>query len=89
VQPVILSRPKFGFSPAANEAFLQGLLNFPPVAPGNLIESLPDQSDIAFAEVALAAPELLLVTGNRKHFIAAERFGLVVINPATALRMLG
>lgn len=84
----VLSRPKFGFSPGAIEGYLFVLLSFPPASPGDLKVSLPDPDDVALAEVALATPDRILVTGNRRHFSAVEKLGLRVINPTAALEVL-
>lgn len=45
------------------------------------VNALPDDSDAAFAEVALSAG-VPLVTGNVRHFPAAKLTGLKVMTPA-------
>ena len=84
----VLSRPKFGFSPEAVDGFLFVLLSFPPISAGDLKVSLADPDDVPFAEVALATPDRILVTGNRRHFSDMEKLGLKVISPTTALEIL-
>ena len=48
---------------------------------------LPDESDLPFLEVALAA-EAVLVTGNTRHFPAKARKGVRVVSPAEFLELL-
>jgi len=80
----VLYRPKFGFSAEAVEGLLSALLSFPPTSSGDLKVSLADPSAIPFAEVALATPDRVLVTGNRRHFAGTERLGLKVMSPTVA-----
>ena len=51
----------------------------------SLISNLPDQSDEAFLEVALAAQAACLITDNLKHFPPSCRQGMRVASPAEFL----
>ncbi len=46
---------------------------------------LPDPSDRPFLEVAVEARVAALITGNLKHYPAAERHGIAVVSPAEFL----
>ena len=48
---------------------------------------LPDESDLPFLEVALAA-DAVLVTGNIRHFPAKARKGARIVSPAEFLELL-
>jgi len=79
----VLSRPRFGFGPAAVDSLVtfftsEGLAVIPPPAPLHL----PDESDRPFAEVALAAGAWL-VTGNLKHFPGLDR----AVSPTAFLKI--
>ena len=49
--------------------------------------ALPDESDLPFLEVAVAA-EAVLVTGNARHFPAKACKGTRVVSPAEFLELL-
>jgi putative PIN family toxin of toxin-antitoxin system len=51
------------------------------------VKDLPDESDAAFAEVALTAG-VPLVTGNARHFPPAKVAGLKVMTPAEFVETL-
>jgi len=46
----------------------------------------PDEDDRVFAEVAVAASAAALITGNTRHFRAAEALTIRVMTPAEFLR---
>lgn len=78
----VLARPKFGFDPALIDILLReieedGLL-FTAVP---LPERLPDPDDEPFLELASAA-QVILVTGNKKHFPPSVRGKVKVMSPA-------
>lgn len=50
---------------------------------------LPDPSDEAVLELAVAAGGVPVVTWNGKHFRGAERFGVAVLTPLALLRDIG
>ena len=47
--------------------------------------TLPDQNDLAFAEIAIAGRADALVTGNAKHFSGIKKYSLKVVSPANFL----
>jgi uncharacterized protein len=55
------------------------------VIPTRHVINLPDSSDAPFIEVALES-ELLLVTGNTKHFPEKERQGVIVEAPGEFIK---
>jgi uncharacterized protein len=78
----VLSRPVFGFAPAAMDAVLaqieeDGLPLTPPPVPF----VWPDPSDAPFWEVAVAAGAKFLLTGNKRHF-PKRKAGPCVVSPA-------
>ena len=79
----VLLRPKFPFSEEAVEALLNHI-----AASGIIVagmpsrHELPDRSDEPFLEVALAADDVTLVTGNVKHYPKSKRQGVLVMSPA-------
>jgi putative PIN family toxin of toxin-antitoxin system len=86
----VLSRSRFGFDPEDVTTLLDyfqkdGLSIIAP--PLNI--SLPDEDDLPFVEVALAA-QAPLVTGNQKHFpiTVVGSFALQVFTPADFLKTL-
>lgn len=65
----VLSRPVFGFAPAAVDAFLTQIEeDGVPVTPAPVSIQWPDPTDAPFWETALAAGAEVLITGNRRHF---------------------
>ena len=85
----VLARSKFGLDAeqvtvllAFLEAAGQSVLA-PPLA-----LSLPDPSDEAFVEVAIAAGTDFLVTGNLKHFPAERLQGVKAVAPKALFDML-
>ena len=85
----VLSRPYWRF-PEGQIGHLENFLR----AYGVLVEApsldfaLTDPDDIPFAEVALATPDRVIVTGNRRHFAPAEKLGVKVLSPAVAVELL-
>lgn len=82
----VLARPRFRLDRADVEAVLD-YFRFKGewVSPAPIMDSLPDENDRPFIEVALAV-RVPLVTGNRKHFPPVG--GLVVVGPSEALSLL-
>ena len=78
----VLARSKFGFDADQVAVLLEFLeaTGQPVVAPP-LALSLPDPSDEAFVEVAIASAADFLVTGNLKHFPAPNLRGVRAIAP--------
>jgi putative PIN family toxin of toxin-antitoxin system len=54
----------------------------------HFIHGLPDELDAPFLEVARQA-ELVLVTGNMRHYPADLRCGVAVLSPAEFMRLPG
>lgn len=82
----VLNRGEFKFSAQATGMFLGSLLEeaqqvFPTPVPGRF----PDDSDRAFVEVALGGQAEALITGNVRHFRAAESRGVAVKPPGEFL----
>ena len=84
----VLSRRKFGFSPAAVDEFVAALLRFPPTATLAAMRSLPDPDDEPFLAVALATPDRVLVTGNIRDYPAAVSEGITLLTPRAAYTLL-
>ncbi len=84
----VLARPEFGFPPREVEAVLT-FLGMPAhrVDPPPRTESLPDESDRPFLEVARGAADVL-VTGNVRHFPISARGGLAVLTPRELVAQL-
>ena len=79
----VLNRPKFPFNKKMVEALIiqiesEGLL----VSAEPLSRNLPDSDDEAFLEVALASPDTVIVTGNRRHFPPELCDPIKVLTPA-------
>jgi putative PIN family toxin of toxin-antitoxin system len=84
----VLSRPEFGFSGSHIETVLSSIQeDGRPVTGRPLPVALPDPSDEPFLEVAIAA-NLILVTGNLRHFPARSRSGALVLAPRSFLELL-
>ena len=84
----VLRRPKFGFENAEIKAILalieaEGVV----VAAVPLPERLPDPDDEPFLEVARAAADVILVTGNKRHFVLPGGAGVPVLNPSEFLAL--
>lgn len=81
----VLSRPKFKFPQEVITSLIAYMkqygLNSERVP---FEESMPDESDRVFYEVALSRDEAYLVTGNQKHFPATP----IVVTPAEMLDIL-
>lgn len=79
----VLTRGKFSFSSRLVKEFLESLLaEAQEVLCEPLPGRLPDESDRAFIETAVAGRAGVLVTGNLKHFRIARKFGIVVKSPS-------
>jgi len=84
----VLCRPDIRkyFSNADRESIVAYLSkNSEFVIPTRQVLNLPDPSDAPFPEAALEA-ELLLVTGNTKHFPEKERQGVIVEAPGEFIK---
>ena len=84
----VLLRERFGFEPLAVEALLQyvDLVGMKVVAsPLAEQKAAPDPEDLMFLEVALAGQADAVITGNVRHFPAAIRHGIRVVEPAAFL----
>ena len=82
----VLARPKFGIFPSERHALLLKLhASGLKIAPKKILVDLPDEDDRPFIEVALGAPEPVVVTRNRKDFEPAEKLGLRIFVPEEAL----
>jgi putative PIN family toxin of toxin-antitoxin system len=83
----VLRRPKFGLDAADVSDFLDLLeAESERVAATPFGSKLPDESDRAFLEVALAAGAESLVTGNVRHFRLPNVGRLSVDSPAEFVR---
>ena len=85
----VLARPRLGIAEAQREAFLAVLaLHDLVVAQPWVGARPPDPDDLMFLEVALAAEDRILVTGNARHFPRAVRGSVRVLSPVQALERL-
>ena len=83
----VLRRPKFGFGSTDVSDFLDFLESQGErVVAIPLPSGLPDESDRAFLEVALAGRAESLVTGNIRHFRVAHGGRLPIESPAEFVR---
>ena len=81
----VLNRPKFHFSKALIEQYLEIFVERGLRAQRILSkESFPDPKDIVFYEVALSKDDAFLVTGNTKHFPNTP----IVVTPAEMMDIL-
>ncbi|MDO4512042.1 MAG: putative toxin-antitoxin system toxin component, PIN family [Bacteroidales bacterium] len=81
----VLARPKFKFPSELQDALIQCIVDSgidSTRTPYN--ETMPDESDRVFYEVALSKDESYLVTGNLKHFPKTP----IVVTPAEMLAIL-
>jgi len=79
---MVLSRPKFGFDGNLVEALtaqLHALAENVTVSSARL--ALPDEGDVKFVEVALAARADCIITGNARHFPVTACQGVSVLTP--------
>lgn len=82
-----LSRPKFRIDPARLDAFLAIMVHQVHVsAPTVKGLSASEPEDTVFLEVAAASTNLILVTGNLKHYPKSGRGTVRVFIPADAAR---
>jgi len=80
----VLRRPAFGFVLTDVNALIDHIMlvgHHTSAAPLNP-KSLPDPSDLPFAEVAVSASVDVLVTGNRGHFGFLQEYGVPVASPS-------
>ncbi|HSH37309.1 MAG TPA: putative toxin-antitoxin system toxin component, PIN family [Chthoniobacterales bacterium] len=85
----VLARPKFAIPDDLREAILGELKNQDAVvAVGRTGRALPDPDDLPFLEAAYQATDQVLGTGNRKHYPARLRRGVLVLTPADAWQRL-
>lgn len=87
----VLRRPVFGFDPKSVDALIDHIslvghhISAAPLNP----KSLPDPSDLPFAEVAVSAHADVLVTGNSRHFEFLDEFGVPVASPSEFMDIIG
>lgn len=80
-----LSRPKFKFDREIRELLVERIVFLGEDADRTAYsESLPDEDDRVFYEVALSTEDAYLVTGNLKHFPKTP----IVVTPAQMLDIL-
>lgn len=78
----VLKRPKFRFAEDEIDALVDFIaVRGKTVAPSPLPKPLPDPDDEPFLEVAIAGSAACLVTGNRVHFPAGRRQGVMILSP--------
>jgi putative PIN family toxin of toxin-antitoxin system len=78
----VLQRPTFSFDQDKTAALLEYIIHSgQTVAPSPLMDALPDPDDAAFLETAIASGAFCLVTGNRDHYPARFRQGVLVLSP--------
>ena len=81
----VLSRPKFNFDKEMRELLVERIVFLGEDADITAYpESLPDEDDRVFYEVALSTDNAYLVTGNLKHFPKTP----IVVTPAQMLDIL-
>ena len=81
----VLSRPKFKFDKEIRELLVERIAFLGEDADRTAYpESLPDEDDRVFYEVALGTDDAYLVTGNLKHFPKTP----IVVTPAQMLDIL-
>lgn len=85
----VAGRPKLNIAPHESELILKQLESFAEkvTAPPAGI-SLPDETDVKFVEVALAAGADCVVTGNGRHFPAKACRKVRILTPAQFLTRL-
>jgi putative PIN family toxin of toxin-antitoxin system len=52
------------------------------------IDLLPDPDDLPFVEVAISGKAEALITGNLKHFIGLDNYGITILSPARLIEQL-
>ena len=85
----VLSRPKLHLDPNEVELVLHqlaGVAEWVSAPPAGI--HLPDETDVKFVEVALAAAGNCVVTGNARHFPAKACRGVRILTPAQFLARL-
>jgi putative PIN family toxin of toxin-antitoxin system len=82
----VLARAEFGFDPSDVQHFLSVLNHAEHVVGVPIPLTFPDAGDLPFIEVAVAAAVDAIVTGNVRHFRAAE--GKLAIDVVTPRRFL-
>jgi|WetSurMetagenome_2_1015567.scaffolds.fasta_scaffold33548_4 uncharacterized protein len=79
---LVLRRNKFSFPPEDIDAILETIRSIGTrVVPFHSTISLPDDKDRCFIECALAAPEKIIITGNKKHFPLSAINDVKVLSP--------
>lgn len=82
----VLRRPKFGFSPARVNAFLERVRQTAKrVTPAVTISVCPDPDDNCFLECAVAGSADAMVTGNKRHFPPRVFLGITILNASEFL----
>jgi putative PIN family toxin of toxin-antitoxin system len=85
----VLKRPKFGFSPAAVDAFLRDLKRAAIMAcPTQTVSVARDEADNRFLECAQKARADYLVTGNKRHFPTPAFEGIAIVSPGEFARVV-
>lgn len=85
----VLKREKFGFDAKYIESIItqikeEGIH----VNPAPLNETLPDNDDVPFLEVAVSGSVDFIVTGNKKHFPKNHYKNIKVLSPSEFLEAL-
>ena len=80
----VLRRDKFDLPRHSVDRFLTVLADQDLVDARPLKVNLPDEEDRMFLEVAHATAEMVLVTGNHRHFPRKMRGEVTVLSPAEA-----
>lgn len=84
---MVLSRPKFKFSPGVISSLLAIFSPSEQITP-EAVATLPDPDDEVFLAVAMATSDKILVTGNGSHFPAQLCAPVQILTPAEALQRL-
>lgn len=84
----VFLRPKFGFTKSDVDILLdyfeaEGLK----IVPSLIDESLIDEDDIPFLEVAISGKADALITGNKRHFTMRSYKNTKILNPEEFLKM--
>lgn len=83
---VVLRRPKFGFSPARIDKFIERVRQTAKhVSPTVTVSVCPDPDDNCFLECAITGSADALVTGNKRHFPPREFRDIPILNASEFL----
>ncbi len=86
----VLLRPELSIQPGHVQAILSyfRLAGKRVSAMPLFIDSLPDQDDLPFIEVAMTGEAEAIVTGNRKHFVAVPSVEVKIYSPQEFLKLI-